>query len=68
MNYPPDTPDTSHVGPNAKDLVAEIQRLLEASGNPAHCPVYAAPSSHHGVDVWLSASPTLRMNVFLPTR
>ena len=76
MSYQPDYPDTPTTqpqprrsperGPDARDLIAEIQRVIEANGNPIECPVHVAEFPNNSRDVWVTVTPRFQINVCLP--
>jgi len=53
-------------GPDARELIKEIERQLDILGNPAVCPVRASETPQNGMDVWVSSTPYLHLNVCLP--
>jgi hypothetical protein len=58
--------DSAHRGKDVREVISEVQRVLEQIGNPAYCPLVAALSPNNGMDVWPSFNPYVHINVVIP--
>lgn len=65
-NKPRTSPGSDYRGPDARELIKEIERQLELLGNPSTCPIRSSETPHNGMDVWASHHPYLHLNVTLP--